>query len=242
MGYASPLTFLLLLLLTITTTAGFVLPATTVVSPALVALLLPQMLLVIAIAAVMHRGLPTDPPWPRVGTWLLAGVLVSFVGDLNNLRLIDLTAITPAQTLLSIPLFATAHLLYILSFHRLSRPHFATNPKFKRRTLCVWPVLAIAAWWLLVPDALGPVERAAAFVYAFLVVGLGVASLWLVAAYGRRAWPSALGGWLFVFSDGLIAVHLPDPAPLSTSMVIWLTYVLAQLLIVRTMRLASLPR
>ncbi|MGB1580659.1 MAG: lysoplasmalogenase family protein, partial [Nevskiales bacterium] len=82
---------------------------------------LAQMLLLIFTAALL---------WPRVvGTaaspWLysliLLGLLSSFVGDVINSFLIDLSQIVEPQTLLSVVPFAIAHCLYIAAFWRLGR-------------------------------------------------------------------------------------------------------------------------
>jgi len=202
-------------------------------------LLLAEMVLVIVITARLRSPLLGRPAWRRAGNFILAGLLLSFLGDVNNLRLIDLTFITPVQTLLSVPFFIAAHGLYIASFRLLAKHRGVGSSRWLRLTAVAWPILSLAAWYFIVPAELGIVEKIVALGYTFVVVGMGVASLWLVAAWGTRAWPQALGAALFIFSDALIGVHLPDPSPIATSMIIWMTYVSAQLLIGRTLVLAS---
>ena len=175
--------------------------------------------------------------WPAASGMIAAGASLSICGDIINARVVDLTGIVAAQTLLSIPLFAVAHALYIAAFWRISADGMRGRPALGAATLAGWPIAALACWLVLVGDTPDPVVRWASLPYTFFVVGMGAISLRVAAVYGRRGLPTAIGGWLFVVSDGMIGAFLPGQPPRPWGMVIWGTYLIAQLLIVRTIAL-----
>jgi uncharacterized membrane protein YhhN len=198
---------------------------------------LAEMLALIALVLVESRGRG------RIVRLVLAGLLLSFAGDIVNSYLIDLTHILKPQTLLSIPPFVAAHLCYIAAFVILTRTASARSLPWAPLVLA-WPVLALGLWWLVIDHNAPPLLLKLSVGYAFVVMLMGMMALLLGARLGRAAWMPALGGLIFVVSDGILGSYLLDgpQRPVLASQVIWATYFLAQALISRAPVLENVVR
>ncbi|PAY22547.1 lysoplasmalogenase [Dietzia natronolimnaea] len=181
-----------------------------------------QVLLMPALAVVLLVLPPEDrgPAWP----WALAALAASWVGD-------SLPKIVPSdvQFLSMIGGFAAAQVLWIVAFTRVDR---GRSP-FAWTLLLI--VVAVALLVVTVPEAgmLAP----AVVVYGLLLLAVA----WLASSHG---WVGALGGALFVLSDGLIALGAFRPdlvAWANRDLVVMATYVGAQALFVAVILLTRSP-
>lgn len=194
-----------------------------------------QMLLLIFLAAMAYRSLDSASIWKQVSTLVFLGLCFSFIGDVINSFLIDLSFILKPQTLLSAIPFAIAHFLYIASFWKLGRqtPQ-PVSGQWMLLSFLLWVPLAIGLWQILVDTSAGPVLKWLSFAYAHMVVLMALISLWPLKALGLFAWVAAAGGLTFLLSDAFFGAWLVEgqSRPLWVSQTIWTTYFLAQLCIV----------
>jgi len=199
-----------------------------------------QMVLVIFLAIQVSRR--AGERWLLGSRLLIAGLALSLVGDIINSFLIDFSFILKNQVLLSILPFSLAHLLYINVFWRLSNhpqgplKAAGSRRRVRRISLLLWPIFAVGLWTLITSDA-GLLLRILGLPYAFLVIGMAITTFWVRAAWGRPANGLLVAGCCFVVSDCLLGLHLELGAarPFPISQAIWLSYLLAQCLIARTL-------
>ncbi|MCA9260810.1 MAG: hypothetical protein KDA61_16465 [Planctomycetales bacterium] len=197
-----------------------------------------EMMAVIGMAWSLRRRFATTSDAGRAAATCIAmGLTVSLLGDLINGRIIDLAGYTPNYKLFTVPVFAVAHIFYIVAFQRLTSRLLAGDTR-RRLTLAAWPVLALGLWAVAVSDNPDPLIRHATIGYAFIVVGMTIASLWVVFAFGAAGRDAVAGAVLFLISDVLLGAYLPEP-PAGIGLVIWGAYLLGQLLLARTILLAE---
>jgi hypothetical protein len=204
-----------------------------------------QMVLVIGISFMIRKEVISALPgegeksgrWAYVPALVLAGLVFSFIGDLINSALIDLTFILKPQTMLSIPFFTIAHIFYVIAFYFLScRPGEDNSVTRKQMTvgLVIWPFLGIGLWLLVIPrEADGLIKHLSLF-YALVVTLMAMASLWPFHAFGKRALFVPIGGMLFALSDSIIGYTLLRPGGFYFDVVIWTMYFTAQLFILHS--------
>lgn len=241
LSYSSRLTLLILVLLAIGEFLAPLLPPSVAIIPRLFHLV--QMLGLIALGFVIRheiRHAATVGPllarahWQRVAGLLVSGALFSFVGDCINAELIDFSAIIWPPTLLSIPPFAVAHVCYLAAFVWLSRPRrHSSSSRVLGCTLAAVPLLAIGIWSRVIPAEAPPVVISASLAYSFVLAAMVVGSFWVGLTWGRPGAPVALGGVLFLISDALLGYFLLRARPFVVGQLIWSTYLLGQLLILR---------
>ncbi len=172
--------------------------------------------------------------WARVTSWLAGGIIFSFAGDLINSGLLHLDALLQPQTLLSIPPFALAHICYIAAFYFLSRRWLrASSNLFLSVTLAAAPILALGVWSFVMPSEVPRLIAYATLTYAFIIAAMVLSSVWVVRAWRRQGLPVMLGALLFLLSDALLGYALLRERPFVLGQIIWATYILGQLLIVR---------
>lgn len=192
-----------------------------------------QMVILLLAAFLLGKQLQ-DPPWKGLRWLILLGLAFSFVGDVINSFLIDLSHLVDPQTLLSVVPFALAHCLYIAVFWRLGRSGEKRLPMaLLVLTLLVWPVLAASLWLMVVDYSAGPLLKWLSLGYAHMVVLMALVSLWPLKSIGRAAWFVAAGGLVFLLSDAFFGAWLTEgqDRPLWVSQLIWASYFLAQLCI-----------
>ena len=173
--------------------------------------------------------------WLNASTAIGIALLLSFGGDLINSFLFDLSALMQPQTLLSVPFFLVAHLLYISAFwrftHSTERGRSMGWRLVRNPMLLAWPLLAGLLWnWVVSPEA-GTLMRGLSGVYALVVVLMAITSLWVWFCRGMAFSTIAIGGMLFLASDALLGSYLlqgPD-RPFWASQLIWISYFLAQM-------------
>ncbi|MDZ7268225.1 MAG: lysoplasmalogenase [candidate division KSB1 bacterium] len=240
-NWSARLTLLILVLLTAGELPALFLPPAAMVIHRLFHLL--QMLWLIALgfairheighAAVFSPRL-SRAEWQRVASLLVCGALLSFVGDVINAGVIDLTALLQPQTLLSIPPFAAAHGCYLAAFMLLSRAPLQGSTRLRGLTLAAVPLLAIGVWSCVIPADAPRLVIGASLAYSFVLAAMVAGSLWVAWAWGRSGGSVALGGVLFLLSDALLGYYLLRERPFWAGQLIWSTYMLAQLLIQRS--------
>lgn len=191
-----------------------------------------QMLLLMGWLAVANRQL--SPEFKRCGQGLMFALVLSFIGDVINSRLIDLSFIVDPQIFLSIIPFAATQLIYALLFWQAAK----TSPRilqYKRISLILWPIITLLLWSNLLADGMPTVLVAATLGYASMVLLMLVTSSWLWRAWGSAGLPLLLGALIFVSSDATIGFNISQghsPAGWSAHY-IWASYIVAQCLIIR---------
>ncbi|MFN7726017.1 MAG: lysoplasmalogenase [Rubrivivax sp.] len=166
----------------------------------------------LATAALIALAWPRGRDWPWQRACVLAGLALSWCGDVALLW--------PQQGFLpGLVSFLLAHLAYLLAFTRASAT--PQGPVGARLAAVLWPFLAFAAvagtvlhhLWPGVPAALrGPVV---VYVLALASMAAQAAVLWRLGQ--PRAGVLALGGALFVASDALLATNkFAGPLPFSS--------------------------
>jgi len=207
---------------------------------------LAEMVVLIGIAffyqlhAARSRSMDADHrrKWMRVSFWIRSGLVFSLAGDFINSKLFDFTFILKPQTLLSILPFAAAHIYYIRSFIFVSNDTEATAKKRLIATMLVWPLIAFPLWYFLMGRTAQGIMLYLSLPYALLVTLMALFSIHVSSSRGSLAFPVTAGGFLFLLSDSLIAYSLVNEPSALRSQAIWITYILAQILITGTMRLA----
>ncbi len=238
---SSRLTLLILMLLAIGELLAPFLPPPVEIIHRLFHLL--QMLWLIALGFVIRHEIRqaaavgpqlVRPQSQRVAGLLVSGVLFSFVGDCINAGLIDFSALIQPPTLLSIPPFAAAHVCYLAAFVLLSRPRLhRSSSRVLGFTLAAVPLLAIGIWSRVIPAEAPLLVISASLAYSFVLAAMVVGSFWVALAWGRHGSGVALGGVLFLISDALLGYFLLRERPVFAGQLIWSTYLLGQLLILR---------
>lgn len=199
---------------------------------------LTQMLLLIALTWSSRRQLQShSSPWITPSTFILAALFFSLLGDFINSRLIDLTAIFSPQTVLSIPPFAIAQMLYVAVFWvTFSQVKQARDiGRFRIISLLLWLPLVFFLWSTVFSGDQATVMLAATLFYTALVVLMGISSTWVWRSWGRAGATVCGGAMLFLISDAMIGHAMSSgnsPSGLAGHL-IWLFYFVAQCLIAR---------
>jgi uncharacterized membrane protein YhhN len=182
----------------------------------------------LATLLVIVHAWPRGADTPRVRHWLLVGLGLSLLGDV--------ALMWPQQGFLpGLVAFLLAHLAYIVAFTRGTRFIVAAPGAFALYALLAGGILAVL--WPSVPGELKlPVL---AYVACLASMAAQAAARWWTHRHEAGA-PAlrlaAIGGALFVGSDGLLATdrfHAPLPA---ASLWILATYWLAQWCIASSLR------
>ena len=163
---------------------------------------------VLLIVHAARRG--ADEPSAR--RWILAGLVLSLVGDVALLW--------PKEGFLpGLIAFLLAHLAYIVAFH--ARVRFAARWQ-PFALYAVIAALVLTVLWPGVPAAL----RVPVLLYVVCLASMAAqaAVVWLSMrgmAGERLAWSGAIGGALFLLSDALLAANrFATPLPLSSLLVL----------------------
>jgi uncharacterized membrane protein YhhN len=182
----------------------------------------------IATAALIALAWPRGRGWPWQRAWVLAGLALSWCGDVALLW--------PERGFLpGLVSFLLAHLAYLLAFTRRSD---TTHGPVGARFMAQWaPFLAfgvvaaavLSHLWPGVPPAL----RVPVVVYVVALASMAAQAAVLWRQGQARAGGLALGGALFVASDALLATNkFAGPLPFSSLWVL-ATYWPAQWCIAR---------
>lgn len=165
----------------------------------------------------------------RQGRLVAAGMACGFVGDLVMAELIPL----PEHVLVGMLSFGIGHSCYLQALAARARAEQLTDPATRRVALgAAWLVGGMGWLGLVRNPRLSAALNYGALAYALLLASMaGSASA--LAAQRPRYIRLALGGWLFLLSDIILAARLFRQAHFSQiGDVVWLTYITGQALIV----------
>ncbi|MGL4820793.1 MAG: lysoplasmalogenase, partial [Bacilli bacterium] len=168
-------------------------------------------------------GAPGTYSW-----WIAIGMSCSTVGDLVMASVIKV----PNRLVGGIIAFAFAHASYTIAFHSLHTA-LAFESRLLVISICVSSLIALSLWRILgyAPDVSKALNFSSAL-YAIFIMSMGIAASFVaIFSHGVWVWP-AIGAWLFIVSDALIALTEIRHLPIRHSAIwVWITYVFAQILI-----------
>lgn len=126
--------------------------------------------------------------------------------------------------------FLIGHLFYIIAFATAAR--LSAGPFWG--AFLIYGILAVIAWMTAMRGGShGTAFRIALLAYGLVIALMASFGFALAAARGGAFWLAAIGGALFVVSDGIIALNDFGGIKIPRAdLLIWATYVPAQLLIV----------
>jgi hypothetical protein len=168
-------------------------------------------------------------PLAAYAVLLFFGMTFSFVGDVIMAQLLPL----PQYVLLGMGAFGVAHVLYISGYLRLGGVLGLQSGEARAIGLAVLIVLAIVLWWTLIRSPKTPaVLNYGSLGYALLLAAMaGLAAS--LALQEPRFVPLALGALLFLISDVFLGHRLFRGGKfLLVGDLVWMTYIVGQLLIV----------
>ena len=168
-------------------------------------------------------------PLAAYAALLFFGMAFSFLGDVIMAQLLPL----PQHVLCGIGAFGVAHVLYISGYLRLGGVLGLQDGRARAAGLAVLLVLAVVLWWMLIRSPQTPaVLNYGSLAYALLLAAMAGLAVSLALQEPRFA-PLALGGVLFLISDAFLGHRLfQGGAFLLVGDLVWMTYIVGQLLIV----------
>jgi hypothetical protein len=180
-------------------------------------------------ALIWWRAGATGTPLAAYAALLFFGMAFSFLGDVIMAELLPL----PQHVLFGIGAFGVAHVLYISGYLRLGGVLGLQDSRARAIGLAVFLVLAMVLWWALIRSPQTPaVLNYGSLAYALLLgamAGLAVS----LALQEPRFVPLALGAVLFLVSDVFLGHRLFQGGTfLLIGDLVWMTYIVGQLLIV----------
>ncbi len=191
---------------------------------------LPQSFLLIILAAVIWLAAAQGTALATLGLLTCLGMVFGFLGDLFMANVFR----QEAHVLFGMVAFAVGHIFYMLGFRQIALAfdlHAAGS--YGLALVVMWAAAAVL-WYVMVRKPGGDAMQYAALVYALFLASMAGYALG-IALQQPAFWPLAIGGGLFLFSDALIAANLFSGRRFRyMGDLIWLTYILAQALIVTT--------
>jgi hypothetical protein len=160
---------------------------------------------------------------------LFFGMAFSFIGDVIMAQLLPL----PQYVLFGMGAFGAAHALYISGYLRLGGVLGLQNGGARAVGLAVLLILAAVLWWTLIRSPRTPaVLNYGSLGYALLLAAMAGLAVSL-ALQEHRFVPLALGALLFLVSDVFLGHRLFQGGKfLLMGDLVWMTYIVGQLLIV----------
>ena len=168
-------------------------------------------------------------PLATYAALLFFGMAFSFLGDVIMAELLPL----PQHVLFGMGAFGVAHVLYISGYLRLGGALGLQDSRARAVGLAVLLVLAVALWWALIRSPqTDAVLNYGSLGYALLLAAMAGLAVSL-ALQEPRFVPLALGVVLFLVSDVLLGHRLFQGGKfLLIGDLVWMTYIVGQLLIV----------
>lgn len=195
---------------------------------------LPQTALLIGLALLFWLSAGRTEP---IATLITAGIVVGFVGDLFMANVFKQNE--KDHVLSGMAAFGVGHVLYILAFREIAVQYGLHDAaRYALALIITWAIAALL-WLVLVRKPGGSRMQYAALAYGLFLASMAGFALGL--ALQRAAFlPLAVGAVLFVLSDTLIAARLFAGRTFRyMGDAIWLTYIVAQVLIVTVIPLTS---
>jgi hypothetical protein len=184
----------------------------------------------VAAALVWWRAGAAGTALDRFGLFILLGMAFGFLGDLFMARLL---VPAPKHIIFGILSFGAGHVWYILAYLQAGAVLGLDARSVWLGALVIYLAAAVALWLALVREpARGLALNAGTLGYSLLISAMAGAAAAL-AWQGPAFLPLALGGLLFIVSDLILGseimrrTHFPGIGDM-----IWVTYTVAQMLIV----------
>lgn len=171
----------------------------------------------------------TDTSLAGYAALLFFGMAFSFLGDVIMAQLLPL----PQHVLFGMGTFGVAHMLYSAAYLRLGNVLGLRDGGARAIGLAVLLVLAVVLWWMLICSPQTPaVLNYASLGYALLLAAMAGLAVSLALQESRFV-PLALGALLFLISDVFLGHRLFQGGKfLLVGDLVWMTYIVGQLLIV----------
>jgi len=168
-------------------------------------------------------------PLAAYAALLFFGMAFSFLGDVIMARLLPL----PQYVLFGMGAFGVAHVLYIAAYLRLGGVLGLQDSRARAAGLAVLLALAVVLWCTLIRSPQTPaVLNYGSLGYALLLAAMAGLAVSL-ALQEPRFVPLALGALLFLISDIFLGHRLFQGGTfLLVGDLVWITYIVGQLLIV----------
>lgn len=185
--------------------------------------------ILVACALIWWLAGASGTPLAAYAALLFFGMAFSFLGDVIMAELLPL----PQHVLFGIGAFGVAHVLYISGYLRLGGVLGLQDGRARTAGLAVFLVLAVVLWWALIRSPqTDAVLNYGSLAYALLLgamAGLAVS----LALQEPRFVLLALGAVLFLVSDVFLGHRLFQGGTfLLIGDLVWMTYIVGQLLIV----------
>lgn len=170
-----------------------------------------------------------DTPLAAYAALLFFGMAFSFLGDVIMAQLLPL----PQHVLFGMGAFGLAHVLYISGYLRLGSVLGLQDSRARAIGLAVLLLLAVVLWWTLIRSS----QTDAALNYGSLGYALLLAAMAGLAVSLALQEPRfvllAVGALLFLISDVFLGHRLFQGGTfLLVGDLVWMTYIVGQLLIV----------
>ena len=171
----------------------------------------------------------SSTPLAAYATLLFFGMVFSFLGDVIMAQLLPL----PQYVLFGMGAFGVAHVLYISGYLRLGGVLGLQDGRARAIGLAVLFALAVVLWWALIRSPqTDAVLNYGSLAYALLLAAMAGLAVSL-ALQEARFTPLALGAVLFLVSDAFLGHRLFQGGTfLLIGDLVWMTYIVGQLLIV----------
>jgi len=168
-------------------------------------------------------------PLAAYAALLFFGMAFSFLGDVIMAQLLPL----PQYVLCGMGAFGVAHVLYISGYLRLGSVLGLQDGRARAVGLAALLVLAVVLWWMLIRSPqTDAVLNYGSLGYALLLAAMAGLAMSL-ALQEPRFVPLALGAVLFLVSDVFLGHRLFQGGTfLLVGDLVWMTYIVGQLLIV----------
>jgi len=168
-------------------------------------------------------------PLAAYAALLFFGMAFSFLGDVIMAQLLPL----PEYVLCGMGAFGVAHVLYISGYLRLGSVLGLQDGRARAVGLAALLVLAVVLWWMLIRSPqTDAVLNYGSLGYALLLAAMAGLAMSL-ALQEPRFVPLALGAVLFLVSDVFLGHRLFQGGTfLLVGDLVWMTYIVGQLLIV----------
>jgi len=186
--------------------------------------------ILVACALIWWLAGAAGTPLAGYAALLFFGMAFSFLGDVIMAELLPL----PQHVLFGIGAFGVAHVLYISGYLRLGGVLGLQDGRARAAGLAVFLVLAVVLWWVLIcsPQTPAVLLNYGSLGYALLLAAMAGLAVSL-ALQEPRFVPLALGAVLFLISDVFLGHRLFQGGKfLLVGDLVWMTYIVGQLLIV----------
>jgi len=186
-------------------------------------------LVLVICALIWWRAGASVTPLSTYAAFLFFGMTFSFLGDVIMAQLLPL----PQYVLFGIGAFGVAHVLYIIGYLRLGGVLGLQDGRSRAIGLAALLVLAVVLWWTLIRSPqTDAVLNYGSLAYALLLGAMAGLTVSLALQQPRFA-PLALGAGLFLISDVFLGYRLFRGGTfLLIGDLVWMTYIVGQLLIV----------